>query len=91
MHLSGVRPSVRPSFCLSVCPIRPLHVAAASLLLWARRPEISIDCCTARVPAVSSSRAAARRTALAANAGKGKVNVEVRSIAVCNLTHRYEY
>ena len=33
MQLSGVRPSV----CLSVCPIRPPHAAAAGLLLWARR------------------------------------------------------
>ena len=35
MQLSGVRLSV----CLSVCPIRPPHAAAAGLLLWARRPE----------------------------------------------------
>jgi len=43
MHMSGVRPSV----CLSVCPIRSPHAAAAGLLLWARRVEIFIDCCTA--------------------------------------------
>jgi len=35
MQLSVVRPSVRPS----VCPIRPPQAAAASLLLWARRPR----------------------------------------------------
>ena len=29
--------SVRPSVCLSVCPImQPLHAAEAGLLLWAR-------------------------------------------------------
>ena len=27
----------RPSVCLSVCPIRPPHAAAAGLLLWAWR------------------------------------------------------
>jgi len=32
MHLSGVRPSVRPS----VCPIRPPQAAAAGLLLLAQ-------------------------------------------------------
>ena len=40
MKLPGVR--------TSVCPIiRPPHTAAAGLLLWAGRQEISIDCCTA--------------------------------------------
>jgi len=35
---------VRPSVCLSVCPIiRPPHAAAAGLLLWAGGHEISID------------------------------------------------
>jgi len=40
MKLPGVR--------TSVCPIiRPPHTAAAGLLLWAARQEISIDFCTA--------------------------------------------
>ena len=39
MKLSGVRLSVRPSVCLSVCVvIRLRHADAAGLLLWARRP-----------------------------------------------------
>jgi len=38
----GVRQS-DPSFCPSVCPIRPLHQRAAGLLLWARRVG-DIDC-----------------------------------------------
>ena len=42
VQLSGVRPSVRLFVCLSVCPIRPPHAAAASLLLWARQP-VDID------------------------------------------------
>jgi len=38
MHLPGVRPSVRLSFCVSViCPTRPPHVVTAGLLLRARR------------------------------------------------------
>ena len=37
MQLSGVRMSLCLSACLSVCPIRPPHAAATSLLLWARR------------------------------------------------------
>ena len=49
MKLSGVRPSVCLSVCPFVCPIiLPTHVAAASLLLWARRQEMQIDCGTAR-------------------------------------------
>jgi len=40
MQLSSIRPSIRPSVRLSVrpsvCPIRPLHVADAGLLLWTR-------------------------------------------------------
>jgi len=48
MHLSGVRPSV----CLSVDMSVPARAhsskpAAAGLLLWAGRQEISIDCCAA--------------------------------------------
>ena len=57
-QLSGVR--------LSVCPIRPPHAAATSLLLWAQRPDV--DRLLHGGPAVSSSRAAARRAA--ANAGE---------------------
>jgi len=42
----------RPSVCPSVRPIfRPPHAAAAGLLLWARRQEMSID---AARPALSS-------------------------------------
>jgi len=66
MQLSGVRPSVRPSVRLSVCPIRPSHTAAAGLLLWARRPGDIDRLLHGRRPADSSSCAAARA---AANAG----------------------
>ena len=66
------RASVRPSVCLSVCPnIRPLHAAAAGLLLWARQAE-DID---RLPPPVSSTRAAARRTA--DNAGSGTSSADV--------------
>jgi len=71
MHLSPVRPSV----CLSVCLIRPPHVTAAGLLLWARRPG-DIDFCTAGgQPAVSSSRAAAWCSAV--NAGSATLSANV--------------
>jgi len=66
-QLSGVR--------LSVCPIRPPHAAAASLLLWAQRPDV--DRLLHGGPAVSSSRAAARRAA--ANAGSATLSADVGS------------
>ena len=73
MQLSGVRPSVRPS----VCPFDRLsHLAAASRVCCCgpRSQEISIDRCTAGGPAVSSSRAAARRAA--ANAGSATLSAD---------------
>jgi len=66
-QLSGVR--------LSVCPIRQPHAAAASLLLWAQRPDV--DRLLHGGPAVSSSRAAARRAA--ANAGSATLSANVGS------------
>ena len=60
--------SVRPSVCLSVCPIiRPLHAAAVGLLLWARRPgdiDRLLD---------------GRRSAAAANAGSATLSVDAGS------------
>jgi len=45
----GVHPSVPLSVSLSLwdCPIHPLQKHAASLLLWAHRQVVSVDCCTA--------------------------------------------
>jgi len=63
---------VRLSVCSSVCSIRPLHTAAAGLLLWARRPGDIDRRCTGGGPAVSSSRAAA-------NAGSAKLSADVGS------------
>jgi len=58
------RAFVRPSVWLSLCPVRLPHAAAAGLLLWARR-QGDIDCLLhgRQAAAVSSSRAAARRSA----------------------------
>ena len=47
--------SVRPSVCLSVCPICRPHAATATLLPWPGRREISIDCCTAHSSATLSA------------------------------------
>jgi len=77
MHLSGVRPSVRPSVCSSVPSGR-------------RTPLLQIYCCGSgdidrllhgRQPAVSSSCAAARRTA--ANAGSATSSADVRRNQYC--------
>ena len=65
--------AVRPSVRLSVCPIRPPHVAAAGLLLWARRQVISIDCCTAGGTDISSSRV------LPQDAGSATLSADVGS------------
>ena len=49
------RLSVSPLIRLSACFFRPPHAAAASLLLWARRPGekfLLIACCTAGGPGV---------------------------------------
>jgi len=64
MQQSGVRPSVR----LSVCTIRPVLVWCWFAAVGPATAEISIDCCTAGEPAVSSSRAAAAARRAAANA-----------------------
>jgi len=40
LHATVERPSFRPSACLSVCPVRAPHAAAAGLLLWARRADV---------------------------------------------------
>ena len=47
----------------SVCPIRPPHVAVTGLLLWAQRPEILMDCCTAGGTALSCAAAAPQLSA----------------------------
>jgi len=69
----GLCTAVRPSVRLSVCPIRPPHVAAAGLLLWARRQVISIDCCTAGGTDVSS------RRVLPQDAGSATLSADVGS------------
>jgi len=58
MQLSGVRPSVCPSVPLA-CRAPLVRVCCCG----PGRQDISIDCCTAGGPEVSSSRAAARRAA----------------------------
>jgi len=70
MQLSGVRPSV----CLSVCPIHPQHAAAVGLLLCARQPG-EID----RLLHAAVSSAAARRAA--ANACSATFSVKGRGCA----------
>ena len=70
MQSSGVRPSV----CLSVSPV----IRTPLLRVCCCGPdghEISIDCCTAGGPAVSSSSAVARR--VAPNAGSATLSTDV--------------
>ena len=72
MYLSGIRPSV----CLSICPsVHLSHPAAANRCC---SQQISIDCCTAGDPAVSSSRATARRAAANVQ-GSGTLLADVES------------
>jgi len=73
------RPSVRPSGLsvrLTVCPIWPRQAVFAAVGPEAKRYR-SIDRCTAGGPAVSSSRAAARRAA--ANAGSATLSADAGS------------
>jgi len=72
MQLSGVRPSVRLSVRLTVCPIWPRQAVFAAV-----GPEAKRYRSIAARPAVSSSRAAARRAA--ANASSATLSADVGS------------
>ena len=63
----------RLSVCPSVCPIRPGHSAARVCCCGPGKQKISIDCC----PALSSSRAGARRAA--AIAGSATLSADAGS------------